>query len=224
MSGSTPGGFIVHEGLFRIPDLVTYEQLQDYFRNVFGYHLTLTPLGPDGEPVELDEGEHPTPSPARALGQSFNIAPSVALDGRAGELDDESVRSLMSGVDPVLRGINAKTQPAAYNTEPIGNIPRDDDDRAERVQIVAKSETVTADEARASADTSGLEVDEDDPSVTRAPLVSDEDSTQQVGFDSTYYDDLSVDQLKSELLKRDLPSSGKKNELIARLREDDAKD
>lgn len=36
------------------------------------------------------------------------------------------------------------------------------------------------------------------------------------------YEDLKVDELREELSVRDLPTEGKKDELIARLREDDA--
>jgi hypothetical protein len=38
------------------------------------------------------------------------------------------------------------------------------------------------------------------------------------------YDDMLADDLKEELRKRDLPVSGNKDELIARLREDDESD
>lgn len=203
MAGSTPGGYIVHHGLFRMPDLLTYEQMQTYFRDVYGYHVELYPFDEDGNPDYDHEGSRV--ASARALGQSFNIAPGAQLDGRArGEDEDLDVlnaKSLFSGVDPVLREINETVRPAAYNTDPIGNVPAEDDDRVERVQVVDKSEEVDEYELRDTADLGDLSSDEDEPTDD--------------------YEDRTNEQLRSELIDRGLPSSGNKTEMVERLREND---
>lgn len=53
--------------------------------------------------------------------------------------------------------------------------------------------------------------------------VSTEDSSPASGTSAEQdYEDWTVDQLKEELAKRDLPRSGKRDDLVQRLRDDDA--
>lgn len=228
MSGSAPGGYVVHHGLFRVPDLLTEQQFVDYMLSVYGVKVTMTYVDAKGDEL----AEENVPTAARALGQSFNIAPAIALDGRAGgELDADAARSLLSGVDPVLRQINERSVPASYDTEPIGNVPREDDDRVERVEVVDKDENVDADDLRDTADLGDLEGGEDgdadgDAYTEDGDVVTEDDpSDLDTGTDEELtvrnYNSMKVDELRSELIDRKLNSTGNKDELAARLEESD---
>lgn len=62
----------------------------------------------------------------------------------------------------------------------------------------------------------GDEIPGEDADATDA---DEDDDEEDEGDDD--YDDMTGDQLRDELRRRDLPTSGRNDELIARLREDD---
>jgi hypothetical protein len=113
MSGSSPGGYIVHHGMFRVPDLLTEKQFVDYMRSVYNVEVSFTYLDAHGNSVE----DVSKPDAARALGQSFNIAPGAQLDGRE-MVDIEQTKSLFSGQDPVLASINERELGPGYDFVP----------------------------------------------------------------------------------------------------------
>lgn len=188
---SSPGGFMVRAGLYRVPDLLTEEQLKDYFLNNFGVEIELHYLDSEGNRLDRDDPDFVAPDPSRDLGQSFNLSPVAHLDHR--DLTDSDVRSLMSGEDPALRAINNRTLPPAMDTTPVGSVP------AESV-VVDKREDVSEEEALDSA------------------VVVDDDDDDSAGDN---YDRMSYADLQAECKARGLTATGTQSDLIARLREND---
>lgn len=80
----SPGGYAVNPGLYRIPDLLTEQQLVDYMWNTYGRKIEFT----DG--VEVN--------PARALGQTHPVGPVDEVDS-----DKTSPNAIN---DPTLRHLN----------------------------------------------------------------------------------------------------------------------
>lgn len=111
-----PGGYGITPGLYRVPDLLTEEQFVRYMEDVYGVKVAFTYTDNKGKEVDA-----PHAAAARALGQSFNIAPVAQLDDRANakDFDVDNAQSLFSGVDPVLREINSVNSPDAYDTTPV---------------------------------------------------------------------------------------------------------
>lgn len=48
-------GYLIHEGYYRCPDLLTESQLIEYFRDTYNIKLTIEHLGPKGT-VESELG------------------------------------------------------------------------------------------------------------------------------------------------------------------------
>ncbi len=247
----SPGGFMVHPGLFRVPDLKTEEQFVDYMREVYGVKVTFAYLDANGNELSKEETGVAV-SPARALGQSFNISPLAQQDGRMADnrehVDVENVRSLVTGKDPVLEAYNNRSLPAAYNTNPIGSNPAEDDDRAPS-HVVDKQDNVSQEEAEDSAVVPDKDDDPDKGSSLAADPNRDDseyEENEPPAFSTTFEDtdefededendDESEDEdeavfdystwrkpeLEQECRERGLPVSGTVSELAQRLRDDD---
>jgi hypothetical protein len=96
----TPGGYAVDPGLYRVPDLLTEEQFVRYMKDTYNRDIQFV------DDVQV--------TPARALGQSFNIAPALDVDADA---DAQDVRNLMSAHDPVLQRHNEYDFGSAYGEQ-----------------------------------------------------------------------------------------------------------
>jgi hypothetical protein len=113
-----PGGYSVNPGLYRVPDLLTEEQLVNYMKNTYGRTIEFT----DGISF----------SPARALGRSH---PMGVVDEEDDQMSPASVN------DPHLRRLNE------MNFDPTPEVEESPVDSVENEPGVEKEPEVKLDDA-----------------------------------------------------------------------------
>lgn len=97
---SSPGGYHVSPGLYRVPDLLTEDQMVAYMRDTYGRTIEFT-----------DDETH---SAARALGRTYPV----------GTVNEEDMDKLVPEKvnDPVLRSINERNfYPSLQDTNSTDN-------------------------------------------------------------------------------------------------------